>query len=62
LKINIEKWNLENFGNLETLCERLVKQIGEIDLKEDKGVRSQDEEEHRRKILEDIWKVPRRNE
>ena len=41
---------------------RLVKQIGEIDLKEDKGVRSQDEEEHRRKILEDIWKVPRRNE
>ena len=54
LNIKIKKWNLKNFCNLETLCERLVQEIGEIELKEDKGVLSQDEEEH---IEESFWRV-----
>lgn len=60
VKLDLETWSKEHFGEIESKRGNLIKKIGVLDGRDEAGSLSLQEANERSHLLEEFWVIPRR--
>jgi len=61
-KSTLKRWNEEQFGNVRKNQKCIFQELNELELKEDVQFLNAKESLKKKKLQEEFWRVPRRNE